>query len=158
MGFNLTKEQRDFVKNIVNTGGSHGSEDKGKFMFFDPYYCFALIGLSACEIDNGETDAEDFVQTYPLQYKEKRDLIAGLLISTEAKRTGIETNNPKLESVMMEYLSGDNPTLLTDAGMKKLNAYSRRGFILYQEVFPDPPQSREEFLQCFGKVLMMYER
>lgn len=155
--FRMTQEGKDFFKNIINAGGSHGSEDKDKLLMFDPFYCCALIGLAAGQLDSSETGFTDIVQNYPQSYKEKRAQIAGLLIATEAKRTGIQLDSPKLENIMLKYLSSEEQTLLTDEGEKTLNAYARKGLALYQEIFPDPPKKREEFLMCFYNVLKAYK-
>lgn len=73
-------------------------------------------------------------------------------------KTLIDLNNPKLETMMLDYLTSEDDTLLTDQGIKTLNAYSRRGARLYQEFFPDKPITREEFLAGFDMVMQMYCR
>lgn len=156
MHFKMAQDVRNYFSNIINVGGSHGSEDKNKFLIFDPYYCCALIGMSACEIDTDETGFVDIVQGYPGAYRDSKAYIAGLLVASEAKRKGIDLNNPKLEAMMLEYLTSEDETLLTDEGIKTLNAYSRKGARLYQELFPDKPLSREEFLLGFNLAVQMY--
>lgn len=137
MHFKIAQDVKNYFSNIINVGGSHGSEDRNKFLVFDPYYMCALIGMAACEIDSDESGLVDIIQGYPGVYRDSKAYIAGLLVSSEAKRKGIDLNNPKLEAIMLEYLSSEDDTLLTDEGVKMLNAYSRRGARLYQEVFPD---------------------
>lgn len=156
MHFKIAQDIKSYFSNIINTGGSHGSEDRNKFLIFDPYYCCALIGMGACEIDPDESGLVDIVQGYPGPYRDSKAYIAGLLVASEAKRKGIDIRNPKLESIMLEYLTGDDDTLLTDEGIKMLNAYSRKGAELFQELFPDKPVSREEFLEGFNLAIQMY--
>lgn len=156
MHFRIADDVRSFFGNIVNSRGSHGSEDPNKFMVFDPYYLCALIGMAACKIDEDESGMGDIVQGYPGPYRESKAYIAGLLVASEAKRQNIDLNNPKLEMIMLEYLSSENDTLLTDKGIKILNAYSRKGARLYREVFPDKPLTREDFLSRFNVVMQLY--
>lgn len=159
MNFRICHEAKDYFANITNVGGAYSSsEEKNRFMMFDPFYCCALIGMASVEIDPDDSDSSDIIQGYPASYRESKALIAGLLISTEAKRKGIDINNPRLESIMLDYLSGEDETLLTDEGIKAINAYSRRGYVLYKELFPERPQSREEFLIGFEKVIKKYAK
>lgn len=156
MHFKMAQDVRNYFGNVVNPGGSHGSEDKNKFIYFDPYYCCALIGMGACELDKDESGLVDIIQGYPGPYRDAKAYIAGLLVASEAKRKGIELSNPKLESMMLEYLTSEDDTLLTDEGVRTLNAYSRKGAQLYQELFPDKPLTREEFLTGFNLAMQMY--
>lgn len=156
MHFKMAQDVRNYFSNIINVGGSHGAEDKNKFIIFDPYYCCALIGMGACEIDTDESGLVDIIQGYPGAYRDSKAYIAGLLVASEAKRKGIDLNSSKLESMMLEYLSSEDDTLLTDLGIKTLNAYSRKGAMLYQEMFPDKPMTREEFLAGFALVMQVY--
>lgn len=160
MHFKMAQDVRSYFGNIVNTGGSHGSEDRNKFLMFDPYYCCALIGMAACEIDTDETGFVDIVQEYPGAYRDSKAYIAGLLVASEVKRKfqGVDIRTIKsetLEGVMLEYLTSEDDTLLTDAGVRMLNAYSRRGARIYQELF-SPPTTREEFLMGFNTVMQLY--
>ncbi len=158
MHFRMTQDARVYFGNIINVGGSHGSEDKNKFLIFDPYYCCALIGMAAVELDPDETGFYDIVQGYPGPYRDCKAYIAGLLVATEAKRKGIDIHTPQVETMMLQYLTSEDDTLLSDEGVKTLNAYSRRGFLLYQELFPDKPQSREEFLSGVNLAIQTYEK
>lgn len=161
MHFRISQEARAFFSNIVNPGGSHGSENKNKFLLFDPYYCCALIGMAACEIDADESGMSDIIEGYPGPYRDCKAHIAGLLVASEVKRRfqGMDIrniNSEVLEEVMLEYLTSDDDTLLTDNGVRRLNAYSRKGFGLYQEIFSNKPTSREEFLNGFNILMGIY--
>lgn len=60
---------------------------------------------------------------------------------------------------MLEYLTSEDNTLLTDQGVKTLNAYSLRGARLLQDLMSDKPSSsREEFLLQFNLVMDMYSK
>ena len=115
--------------------------------------------MAACELDTDEADYIDIVQDYPQPYKDRKGFIAGLLVSTEAKRKGIDIHQPDIiESMMLKYLTSDDDTMLSDDGVKTLNAYARRGFALYQDMFPDKPSSREAFLSGVSLVLTINEK
>lgn len=78
------------------------------------------------------------------------------MVASEAKRQGIDVQSPKLEEMMLRYLS-DNETMLSDEGVKTLNAYSLKGYELIHE-FPleEKPTSREEFLEAFNVAIQIY--
>ena len=69
MHFRISKSAQKFFDNIINFSGSHGVEDKNKFLQFDVYYCCALIGMAAVELDEDGSDLSDMVEKYPKQYK-----------------------------------------------------------------------------------------
>lgn len=158
MHFRISKNAYSFFENIINTEGSHAASDKNKFMQFDVYYCCALIGMSAVQLDDDATDLRDIVEKYPKPYADYKAHIAGLLIATEAKRKGIDPQSSKLEEIMLQYLSDDD-TMLSEEGVKTLNAYSLKGYYLLTE-FPlvNKPTSREEFLEAFNTALKYYEQ
>lgn len=159
MHFKISKSAYAFFENIINTDGSHAVSDKNKFMQFDVYYCCALIGMSAVQLDNDATDLRDIVEKYPKPYADYKAHIAGLLIATEAKRLGIDPQSSRLEEIMLKYLSGDDDSLLSEEGVKTLNAYSLKGYHLLND-FPlvDKPTSREEFLDAFNFAIKHYEK
>ena len=156
MHFKLSKNAKNFFSNIINLEGSHASEDKNKFIQFDVYYCCALIGMAAVQLDEETSDLSDMVEKYPKPYAQCKAYIAGLLIATEAKRLDIDTQSPKLEDIMIQYLSNDD-TMLSEEGIKTLNAYALQGYNLIRE-FPleEKPTSREEFLEAFNMAMQVY--
>ena len=158
MHFRISKNAYSFFDKIINTEGSHAVSDKTKFMQFDVYYCCALIGMSAVQLDNDITDLRDIVEKYPKPYADYKAHIAGLLIATEAKRLGINTQSSKLEEIMLKYLSDDD-SLLSEEGVKTLNAYALKGYYLLNE-YPlvEQPTSREEFLEAFNIAVKYYEK
>ena len=158
MHFRISKNAYSFFDKIINTDGSHAVSDKNKFMQFDVYYCCALIGMSAVQLDNDITDLRDIVEKYPKPYADYKAHIAGLLIATEAKRLGINPQSSKLEEIMLKYLSDDD-SLLSEEGVKTLNAYALKGYYLLNE-YPlvEKPTSREEFLEAFNIAVKYYEK
>ncbi len=157
MHFKISKNAQSFFSNIINLEGSHGSDDKNKFIQFDVYYCCALIGMAAVQLDDDTSDLKDLVDRFPKPYAESKAHIAGLLVATEAKRLGIDPQSTKLEEIMLQYLSDDS-TMLSEEGIKTLNAYSLKGYHLIHE-FPleEKPTSREEFLEAFNMAMQTYK-
>lgn len=144
---------------IICPDGSHGTDNKNKFKYqFDVYYCCAMIGMAAVQLDEDSVDLKDLTESYPKPYIDCRAQIAGLLVATEAKRQGIDVQSPKLEEMMLRYLS-DNETMLSDEGIKTLNAYALRGYQLIHD-FPlgQKPTSREEFLEALNMSIQMYQQ
>ena len=150
MHFKIAKSAQSYFNNIMNLEGSHAAEDKNKFIQFDVYYCCALIGMAAGQIDEDTSELKDLVERYPVQYRDCKAQIAGLLVASEARRLGIDTQSPKLEQIMLQYLS-NNDTLLSEDGIKTLNAYALKGYRLITD-YPlfDKPMLGEQYAPQFG--------
>lgn len=108
-------------------------------------------------MDEDSVDLKDLTESYPKPYVDCRVQIAGLLVATEVKRQGIDIHSSMLEKTMLRYLS-DNETMLSDEGIKTLNAYALRGYQLIHD-FPleQKPTSREEFLEAFNIAIQIYQ-
>ena len=158
MHFKIAKSAQSYFGNIMNLEGSHAAEDKNKFIQFDVYYCCALVGMAAGQIDEDTSELKDLVDKYPVPYRDCRAQIAGLLVASEVRRLGIDTQSSKLEQIMLQYLS-NNDTLLSEEGIKTFNAYALKGYHLICE-YPliDKPTSREEFLDAFNIAIQYYEK
>lgn len=65
MHFKLSKSAKNFFGSIINLEGSHSTEDKNKFLQFDVYYCCALIGMAAVQLDEDTSDLVDMVESIP---------------------------------------------------------------------------------------------
>lgn len=158
MRFSMSKQAQKFFSDIITPEGSYGVENKNKFKYqFDVYYCCAMIGMAAVQIDESTGDLSGLTENYPKPYVDCRAQIAGLLVATETKRQGIDIQSPKLEEMMLRYLS-DNETMLSDEGIKTLNAYALRGYQLIRDYPLDQkPTSREEFLEAFNMAIQIYQ-
>ena len=159
MHFKFSKNAQSFFSYIISPAGSHGASNQNKFEYqFDVYYCCALIGLAAVQLDEDTSDLNDLVEGYPKKYEDNKAQIAGLLVATEAKRLGLDVHSPKLEDLMLEYLS-DDETLLSEEGIKMLNAYALKGYnLIHDYPLSDKPTSREEFLEAFNAAIQMYSK
>lgn len=100
-----------------------------------------------------------------LEYKNIRKITALKLPFTKADGSVISNNfimmangTGKLEQIMLQYLS-NNDTLLSEDGIKTLNAYALKGYRLITD-YPlfDKPTSREEFLDAFNVAMQFYEK
>ena len=158
MRFMLSESAKNYFSNITRREGSISSDEKNKLIQFDIYYCCALIGMAAGQIDEDTSDLKDMVEKYPVEYRDCKAQIAGLLVASEARRRGIDMQSPKLEQIMLQYLS-NNDTLLSENGIKTLNAYALKGYRLITD-YPliDKPTSREEFLDEFNVAMQFYEQ
>ena len=76
MHFKIAKSAQSYFNNIMNLEGSHAAEDKNKFIQFDVYYCCALIGMAAGQIDEDTSELKDLVERYPVQYRDCKAQIA----------------------------------------------------------------------------------
>ena len=65
MHFTMAKSAQDFFSNIIASEGSHGLKEKNKFIQFDVYYCCALIGMAAVQLDDIQ-----FHEAYPDAFAE----------------------------------------------------------------------------------------
>lgn len=159
MHFKFSQTAKNFFADIITPEGSHGTHNKNKFKHqFDVYYCCAMIGLAAVQRDDNTSDLKDLIEGYPKPYIDSKTQIAGLLVATEAERQGIDIQSPKLEEMMLQYLN-DSETMLSEEGIKALNAYALRGFQLIRDYpLSNPPTSREEFLEAFNIAIKQYTR
>lgn len=162
MYFKISKKAQNFFSDIINFEGAYageGNKSSNKFIQFDVYYCCALIGMVACQKEEDTSDLRDIIDRYPNNYKDCKARIAGLLVATEIKRLGINVQSTQIENMMLQYLSSNN-TLLSDEGVRALNAYSLKGFILLQDypLMGDKPTSKEEFLEAFEVALNHYAK
>ena len=150
MRFEISKNAQNFFGNIISLEGAYSTGGKNKFGFdtqFDVYYCCALVGMAASKRDDDTSELNQLTEKYPKSYSDCKAQIAGLLVASEAKRLGVD--NAKIEELMLNYLS-NNDTMLSDEGIKALNAYSLKGYYLMREyVLLEKPTSREEFLEAF---------
>ena len=104
MHFKMSKNAQSFFADIISPAGSHGAENKNKNKFkfqFDVYYCCALIGMAATQLDEDASDLNDLTENYPKPYIDCKAQIAGLLVASEAERQGVDGRIPELEEMML---------------------------------------------------------
>ena len=63
MHFKISKSAQKFFSDIINPDGSHGADNKNKFKYqFDVYYCCAMIGMAAVQLDEDSADLRDLTE------------------------------------------------------------------------------------------------
>ena len=68
MRFSISKQAQKFFSDIIPSEGSHRdrSNDKNKFETqFDVYYCCAMLGMAAVQVDESTIDLNELVENYP---------------------------------------------------------------------------------------------
>ena len=159
MHFRISKKAQSYFDNIIRSEGFKDSDSSSnKFIQFDVYYCCALVGIAAGQRDDNSVDLQDIIDHYPTAYVPSKSQIAGLIVTAEAKRLGVDFSSPKLEEVLLSYLSSGS-TSLSDNGIKALNAYSFKGYHLIEEqLMGDKPLTRAEFLDAFSCVMKNFDK
>jgi len=105
-----------------------------------------MAGLDNETLGNeGEVEADKFIERYPTDYQNQPDFIAGLLISAEVSRKSIEKDDrSSIEKEMLRVLDHQSPTRLSEEGMRPLNLYAAGFKTIREEILP--PQRLEDFL------------
>jgi hypothetical protein len=151
MAFKITGKCRKFFEYIIDKENKDGTKLK---MLFDEYYLCLMVGLASEMYDeNPKFESSEITDTYPLDYMQSRDFIAGLLIATERKRRGIpESDSGALEKLMTKYLNPESKTRLSQEGEERLNQYAARGTDIMMDVMAKPYELESfliEYLDCF---------
>ena len=151
MAFKITSKCRAYFQYIYDKDNKNGTKLR---LLFDEYYLCLMVGLAAQMYDeNPKLEPSEITDTYPGDYAQSRDYIAGLLIATERKRRGMpESDSAALEKLMTEYLDPESKTRLNSAGEDRLNQYAARGIDILMDVV-QKPYDLETFLinymDCF---------
>jgi len=143
MAFQLPKESRDYFKHLLKRSDGGARFDT----LFDQYFFCLMVGLDLKTLGKAEDmEGDKFIERYPSDYQNQADIIAGLLISAELHRKGIEKDDrSSIEKEMLRLLDHLSPTRLSEDGMEALNLYASSGFkFIREEILP--PQNLEEFL------------
>lgn len=138
MSFKMVKEAERYYK-MVDERRDGGAKYKFKFDF---YYLCLMAGLNfRTRGDSQQKEelqkAEPFVNYYIELYRDKADLIAGLLIDAEMDRKGIEPEDKNgIQKLMLTLIDHMSNTKLSTAGIELLNLYSVGGFNLLKDAIP----------------------
>lgn len=153
MAFRITSKCRNYFEFIYDKENKNGTKLK---LLFDAYYLCLMVGLASEMYDeNPKLEPSEITDTYPGDYIQSRDYIAGLLIATERKRRGMqESDSGALEKLMAEYLDPESKTRLKSIGEDRLNQYAARGIDIMMDVIPKPYELETfiiSYLDCFEK-------
>ena len=151
MAFKITGKCRSFFQYIYDKENKDGTKLK---LLFDEYYLCLMVGLASEMYDeNPKLEPSEITDTYPADYIQSRDFIAGLLIATERKRRGIpESDSGALEKLMTRYLNPESRTRLSQEGEERLNQYAAQGTDIMMDVMSRPFELESfliEYLDCF---------
>ena len=146
MGFKIRNTAKEWFKHIRKKDGLETD--------FDVYYFCLMAGLSGNQKE-APTDATEFIDYYPGDYKNSGRLLVSLLLKTELDRLGVDLSEKKnVREVIKRLVSTNTRTYLSDEGTKLMDSYSYAGFDVIREAFhSDPPRSLEIFLPRFRELL-----
>lgn len=124
-GFVLADKAIEYFKSVELR------KDQGpKFkVMFDVYYLCLMMGLHhRRQGHQDQISKQPFIDYYPEVYRDKSDLIAGLLIDAEMEKKGIQpTDRKSVEKLMLQLIDHMSVTKLSNYGMKLLNLYAAGG-------------------------------
>lgn len=160
MGFRMPKKCRTYFRDITNS--NKGRVDDKFNLLFDGYYLCLLVGLAQAKISMDADLEPEFVDSYPADYQNSRDYIAGLLVATERERLGIAPDNAAaIEQLMAALIDSQSRTRLTKDGEDLLNQYAARGMDVMIDKMAGKHISLEDFYQdyfeCFNTNLFLKE-
>jgi hypothetical protein len=125
MGFILSEKALDYYKAVNNR------KDQGpKYtIMFDLYYLVLMMGLNNRKLGGpDQIKNAPFIDYYPEVYRDKAELIAGLLIDAEMVRKGIKPDDRKsVEKLMLQLIDHMSVTKLSQKGIELLNLYAAGG-------------------------------
>lgn len=149
-GFVLSDKAIEYFKSVELR------KDKGATfkVMFDVYYLCLMMGLYHRRQGAQEQISKSFfIDYYPEVYRDKADLITGLLIDAEMERKGIrETDRASVEKLMLQLIDHMSITKLSSYGMKVLNLYAAGGINYIHENITNT-QELEVFLIKYYQLL-----
>ena len=118
---------------------------------FDLYYFCLVAGLASGRTrDAAGLGAREIVDEFIQDYQPAQRLLIGLLVAAEARRRGIDLDEREaVRAVFADLVTPGSKTLLTDEGMRCMNAYASGGYDFLAESRDMPPASPEEFVRDF---------
>ena len=139
------------------------SNDAAKFLeslsgfetAFDNYYFCVIAGLSTGRSD--DLPSHEIVNYFVDDYKPVKHLLVGLLISAELKKSGISlSEKDAVRSKIKRLIDPTSPTLLTDAGIQRMNSYADGGYLQIKEKLGGKPNTTSQFLVSFAEMMNAY--
>lgn len=134
MAFKLPKDAKFYFKQIDNQ-----NEEHAKFKtLFDKYYFCLMLGLHRRELGcEEEISKEVFVSNFIEEYKDKANLIIGLLIDAELERKGIRLEERNsVQKVILDLIDENAITKLNSDAIEQLNKYAAGGMSIIREEIP----------------------
>lgn len=149
MSFRLRSDARKWFSEIETR--------EPKKSVWDLYYFCLMVGLAGGRkrdpVDNNLQTIE-LVDYFIEDFKPAQQLILGLLIDAEIKKSGIAlTEKAAVRDVIRQLISAGNNANLTEYGFKTLNAYASGGYDFMAAARDTKPQSPEEFHRDFVSLV-----
>ncbi|WP_397584898.1 hypothetical protein [Sphingorhabdus sp.] len=121
---------------------------------FDIYYYCALVGLMSRRRNEpaGEI-SKDVIDYFITDFKPYKNLIIGLIIIAELKKSYIDLNEKSAVREVISRIVAPGDTGLTDNGIKLLNQYASGGFDYLIETGVPKPETREEFMLSYVNII-----
>ncbi|MFP4338202.1 MAG: hypothetical protein ACLFQP_09760 [Halothece sp.] len=147
MGFEMREDAEKWFKDIA----SHYPTK------FDRYYLCLMAGFASSRRNStkfSDSEAKDFVEYFPADFKSRGRLLVGLLIDSELKYLGIDLEDR--ESVYKQVkrlVDPSSPSYLSSEGMRLMNQYAHGGFDFLCEEFSDRPRKIEVFVRKYFRCL-----
>ena len=148
--FRMREDCKTWFKNITKTG----SGKPGLTLDFDAYFICMLLGLAtgrrSSPTDHGKK-MSDLIERFPEAYRSQQRLVAGLLIWAELARRGIDIKEKQgVQDVVVELLSSQNFTGLSNEGINLLDKYASGGFDVLTDKYEQKPDRFEQFIREFA--------
>jgi hypothetical protein len=146
--FRLRKEAKAWFKEI--------SDKNNLSIDFDLYYFCLMAGLAVNmrKDDFLVSDTSELVEYFPGRYKEKSRIIVSIFLSRQLSSHGVDLTDKKAaHTYISRLISPESQSLLSDEGMKQLNAYAYRGFEELITWFSVKPHTLESFLRIFSQKI-----
>lgn len=132
MAFQISNETRKYFQKI------NDKSTTGQFeIIWDYYYLCLMVGFRNGELCVNDGESSEFINEFPRLYRSNRYQIISALILSEINRQGLaETDSAGIRKLMLELLDKDEPTNISNEGLKRMNMYAEQGFILINEKIP----------------------
>ena len=146
--FRLRKEAKVWFKEI--------SDKNNLSIDFDLYYFCLMAGLAVNmrKDDFLVSDTSELVEYFPGRYKDKSRIIISIFLSRQLSSHDIDLTDKKAaHTYISRLISPESQSLLSDDGMKQINAYAYRGFEELITWFSVKPHTLESFLRIFSQKI-----
>lgn len=125
---------------------------------FDIYYFCLMIGLASGRTNDPKASgstSKEIIGYFIDDYKAASRLLLGLLVTTEMKYRGIgPSEKAAVRELFKELVDAENGNHnLTDAGMKRMNAYASGGFDYLSEKRDAKPYHFEDFIRDYTSLI-----
>lgn len=148
--FKLRHDASDFFSRISNSLARQAPK-------FDMYYFCLIAGFATKRLvpDLKPYSSGDLVDTFPGEYRQRAEMIVGMLLVTELDRLDIDRSNKlAVHQTVGQLIEPKSFSSLSSDGIHRMNSYSFAGCdVLRQEWFDEPPSSVEYFLIRFRERL-----